>query len=347
MFKIKYMNYKPYEYELLQKELDELGKQGYDCDDLSLFSIFKKKDYPVKYIIEFYKSDKEEKYQQHKDVAKYYEKHTDFGYYPIYSKHHMYVFSGKDNHDFKTNTYKDLLKISDRRTSNTFLLMCLMVFALLSLFYLLFVTQSVTSFLTYGKVICYIGILLLCFYFVYSLYTEFKYTNKIKEYMPSLNVLKKQSSIRKCILVVSVLMIAGGLTEDTLNVRSFSSESHPYLVLSDFGYDNKTEITTTSSHSFLIKDYYSINELSDEIGLVTKEYVFRSISQAESYIQSLVDNPADAISTHIEKVDNLYYGYYEDQLNTIIVPNENKVIILTCSDVFTDDMINTIKDFYK
>ena len=36
MYKIKLINYKPYEYELLQEKLNQLGQDGYKCEDLSL-----------------------------------------------------------------------------------------------------------------------------------------------------------------------------------------------------------------------------------------------------------------------------------------------------------------------
>lgn len=42
MYKFKIINYKPYEYEILQHQLDQLGKDGYYTDDLSFVSIFKK-----------------------------------------------------------------------------------------------------------------------------------------------------------------------------------------------------------------------------------------------------------------------------------------------------------------
>ena len=42
MYKIKIINYQPYEYELFQKTLDKLGQEGFSCQDLSFISLFKK-----------------------------------------------------------------------------------------------------------------------------------------------------------------------------------------------------------------------------------------------------------------------------------------------------------------
>ncbi|UTY39994.1 hypothetical protein NMU03_04090 [Allocoprobacillus halotolerans] len=48
------MNYKPYEYELLQNKLDKLGKAGYITNDLTLLTFFKKVKKTVYYHIDFY-----------------------------------------------------------------------------------------------------------------------------------------------------------------------------------------------------------------------------------------------------------------------------------------------------
>ena len=57
MYKIKIINYQPYEYELFQKTLDKLGQEGFSCQDLSFISLFKKVKQPVYYKIDFYKSE--------------------------------------------------------------------------------------------------------------------------------------------------------------------------------------------------------------------------------------------------------------------------------------------------
>ena len=49
---IKIINYKPYEYELLQEKLSKWGEKGYQTKDLSFISFFKKTDSPVYYQID-------------------------------------------------------------------------------------------------------------------------------------------------------------------------------------------------------------------------------------------------------------------------------------------------------
>ena len=44
--KLMIMNYKPYEYELLQDKLDALGKKGYKTNHLSYISFLKKQIHP-------------------------------------------------------------------------------------------------------------------------------------------------------------------------------------------------------------------------------------------------------------------------------------------------------------
>ncbi len=344
--KIKYINYKPYEYELLKKELDELGKQGYDCNDLSMFSLFRKKDHPIHYKVEFYLSKEKEKYKRDKDIAKYYEKHTEFGYFPIYSKNGMYVFSGDEEHTFKDNEYSNGIKLAEKRVPNIFLLLCLAIFITTVLYFLLFASQSVTAFLTYGKVIAYVGILLLCLSFVYRLYNDFHFSSSIKHGSLSLDKIKKTHTIAISLLMISIIMIAGGLFEDTLNVKEINYDKHPYIQLSDLGHNEQSVINTTSSHSFIIKNSYSTYESIDNIGLYTKEYDFNSVSQATKYVESLIKRPYEVISTKVEKKDDMYYGYYDDTLNTIILQKDNKVVIVTYSKPLTKQHIDTIRNFY-
>ena len=65
--KFMIMNYKPYEYELLQTKLNKLGQQGYITQELSFVTIFNKVDYPVYYHIDFHKTIGSTKIERQKD----------------------------------------------------------------------------------------------------------------------------------------------------------------------------------------------------------------------------------------------------------------------------------------
>lgn len=344
--KIKYINYKPYEHALLQSKLDKLGEQGYDCSDLSMISIFRKKDHPVYYKVEFFLSKEKEKYKQHKDIAKYYEQHTLYGFFPIYSKNGMYVFAGNEDHTFNTTEYSNGIQLAEKRISNIFLLLCGAILLTLMLYYALFATQPVTAFLTYGKPIAYIGILLLCISFIYRLYNDFHYSNAVKHGGLPLDKIKKTHKIAMILLFVSVVLIGGGLIEDSMNIKEFSYDSHPYINLSNFGFQDYDDKKTSSAHGFIIKNSYTAYQSINDIAIYTKEYDFNSAKQANRYIQSLIKRPYEVISTKIVQKDGMYYGYYNDTLNTIILNEDKKVIIVTYSEELNDEIIQTIKNFY-
>ena len=142
-------------------------------------------------------------------------------------------------------------------------------------------------------------------------------------------------------------MIIGGLSEDMINVKNITYKNHPYITLNDLGYNQESEISATSKHGFIIKESISTYETAKDLGLTSKEYTFRSKQQALDYIDYLIQYPYEVISTKIEKQNDLYYGYYEDSLNTILIHKNNHIIIVTCSEHLNDKQIQTIKNFYQ
>src|SRR5699024_602347 len=108
--KFMIMNYKPYEYELLQTKLNKLGQQGYITQELSFVTIFNKVDYPVYYHIDFHKTIGSTKIERQKDKDAFARKYQQKGYQPIYAKHHMFVFVSKKQKDlpFSWEDKKDI-----------------------------------------------------------------------------------------------------------------------------------------------------------------------------------------------------------------------------------------------
>lgn len=86
------MNYKPYEYELLQEKLNKLGQQGYFTNELGLLTIFEKVDEPIYYHIDFHKTYGSSKSERKEEQDAFTRKFKQKGLHPIYSKHNMYVF---------------------------------------------------------------------------------------------------------------------------------------------------------------------------------------------------------------------------------------------------------------
>ena len=101
MYKIKIINYQPYEYELFQKTLDKLGQEGFSCQDLSFISLFKKVKQPVYYKIDFYKSEGKSRFEKMENRNHFLNYYIERDYQPIYSKRGMYVFKGQKECDAK------------------------------------------------------------------------------------------------------------------------------------------------------------------------------------------------------------------------------------------------------
>lgn len=353
MYKIKLINYKPYEYELLQEKLNQLGQDGYKCEDLSLISVFKKVDHPIYYHFDFFKSHSRTRREKQIDKLNYYDIYLEKGYHNIYNKHGLCIFMGE----------KELKK--DNKTHNREFLEQLDVIAYLSRFLssigisllciiLFFAFSRINSFLSNGILFFYLGFV---FAFIASIYRTFLNYQGMKKMKTSFDqrqyhIINKKTKTYRLIYgilaLLSCLCIVGGLASDTLSAHEFTLQEHPVLTLSSLTNEETQEFTTSSQSSIMIPHYYSSLEIGKENSvLYIKEYQLASLKSANQLISDFQKNPNQLSCSRLEEKNNVLYGYVNDTLASFIIQKDKRVVVVSLSFAPSEKQIQTIIDYYK
>ena len=105
--KIKLTNYDTSEYKLLETKLNNLSKQGYNCDNADFFTFFKHDNKRFYYKTDIFIPDKNSHQKNHEQRDKWLLNYLDHGYKFIGKTHKIYVFKNK-----KDITIKEIHNIS-------------------------------------------------------------------------------------------------------------------------------------------------------------------------------------------------------------------------------------------
>lgn len=351
--KIKFMNYKPYEYELLQEQLNQLGAQGYTANDMSLISFFRKKDKPVYYTIDFFNPTGSSRHEIKESQFTFIDKYADRGYHCIYHKNNMYVFMSKENKPIhiQWQDKKDIITFKMRIKSFAFFFISIIALTL----YSLYLSQSTFDmFYSYGITLYYIGIALLLIvaslknYFDFHKLTQFYHQLQIGKPQIKNKHLLQLKKIYQIFLIVICLLIGGGLVEDVVNNQPYCFEEHMPIQLKDFGYEQDSTLSTQSYSSFTIpRTYISLegSETSDET-LYIKEFEFHSQEKAQKIFNQMKDNPQIYSCDTQTSDDSMIYGYIDNTLISIVVLHDQTVTIIIPSFEVNESHVQMIQDFY-
>lgn len=353
-YKLKFINFRPYEYELLQKKLDKLGKSQYITDDLSFLTIFKKVNHPVYYKIDFFNPTGKTKSEKNKSKNIFYDPYLDKCYEPIYNKKGMYVFVGDHpiqdlvKWDKKTDFINDKTKL---KNLNAFMISLFVTF-----FFIIvsFYAMNIDTFLSYGITIVYAGFLFACITAIYRTFCNLFYTNKFQKKLQDVHnkfSISKLNHLRKIYMIAVLLcifLITGGMIEDTLNAKTFDPYQHNLLLLEDLGIEGQTELSTQSHSSFTVPHSYSSLEISeDNTILYIKEYQLHSTKSAKKLISDFEKQPDLYLCTSVQNKNNVLYGYHEAELTTLIIQNKNSVILISFDFQINEKQIKTAIQFYS
>lgn len=353
MYKFKIINYKPYEYEILQHQLDQLGKDGYYTDDLSFVSIFKKVNHPIYYKIDFFKQTGKTRTEKNNLKDAFCDPYLEYNYQPIYNKNGMYVFVGETEFDIniKWNQKENYIDEKKRYQPIGYMLSTLLV--LICLLVAPFYSTTIDVFLTYGTAISYLGLILLCmtcfyrhacsFYF----YSQFYQMIHKKINVLKISLLSKLRFFYKMSFIISVILIIGGLTEDIFNTQDLTKNECNILTFEDLGIKEKTEFSAKKKTGFFVSPYYTSIELTEHDVLYTKQYHFHSSKQAENKLDKIINHPENYDCTHFSAHDLAYYGYVDEQLTTLVIPHQNTITIVNFVFDYTNDNLNAIIQYYK
>jgi hypothetical protein len=350
----KIMNFRPYEHELLQQKLNRLGQLHYSTDDLSFLSIFKKTDTPVYYKIDFFTPKGKNKADKKKSKELFYDPYLDEFYQPIYNKKGMYVFIG--DHEIpeliKWEEKQDF--IDDKKRLNS--LNAFVIALLVTIFFIVgsLYAMNIDTFLTYGITIAYIGLILALCTTVFRTFCNLFYTH---QFYKQLQVKKHQlpqstlSLLRKIYIiftVISVIFIAGGMIEDTLNAQSFTIQEHPLLTLNNLGISGETKLSTQKKSSFTVPNSYSSLETAPDNSLLyLKEYQLHSEQSASQLMHDFKKQPDLYLCTSAKIENNVLYGYSQKDLTTLIIQNKNQVILVSYGFIPNETQIQTTIQYYQ
>lgn len=354
MYKFKIINYKPYEYELLQAQLDTLGQQGYTTDDLSLISIFKKLNHPVYYKIDFFKQTGKTRIEKSALKERFLDPYIDAGYEPIYNKNRMYVFVGEKEFN-KPIKWKEKENIIDDKKIFKNLFLAVFTLFLSGLFLIASLSSMhIDTFLSYGMTFIYVGVIVLCIAIVYRNFSNLHHTNMLKKKLSSTDVhfhLKSLQKLRKIYLIlftIACIFIGGGLIEDLVNSKDIDFNKHPIISLHDIGIEGSTKKEAYSKSSFTIPHLYNYLEtLDDDTVFYVKEYELNSKESATQLFNNFLDHPNEILCDTVENSQNIIYGYNNKNLSAIVIHKENNVVLISFTWDITEQQIKKIIDYYQ
>ncbi|MCD7949155.1 MAG: hypothetical protein LUG12_02690 [Erysipelotrichaceae bacterium] len=345
-YQLHIINYKPYEYQLLQDKLNKLGNEGYYCDDLSFLSLFKKTDKKVYYKIDFFSMTGKTRNEKMNSRQELFDKYLDENYQPAYAKKGMYVFIG--DHPIDINHMPKPILNKSKKTRYEGLFTAALLGSVLFV-YFLSVNLRINALLSYGIVFFYLGLIVLCIIFMFRTYFNKEYMKKLDEQLPNDQIdipndrIKTLRRIYLMLVIICALFIGGGLLEDFTNGKSFNQQQHQFLTLSNLNIDSTSELTTQSYCGFIAKNsYISLEVADDDYILYIKEYHFNSNSFAEEYIYEVTSDVED-----YQTQDNVTYVYEDNIITLLLIKNDNTVTYVSFGFEPTEQQIATAIAFYK
>lgn len=351
MYKIKIMNYKNYEYELLQNELNQLSQQGYEIKNIHWLTLLKKTDQKYQYIVKLFHPEGKSHFDKNISKQKFLDYYLDQEYQMLFQKKNLYVLKGTN--PIKSQFSKNPVTNKDISQS---ILYCLSMIAL-SIFFFFNSQQSMTfDFLSsYGLTFTYIGILLLFLTLTYQSATKTFYLIKLKNCFENKksyiqkNILKIHHNIYTFLLIVSIIFMVGGTIEDYFNAESISIQDHPMLNLQQLQITQDT-IQSYKKHSgFQIPQYYHYLEYTqdEKYILQVKEYIMNSKNDAQEIWNELASKPEQYQCDTIKQENNVIYGYTEKKLTSLIIVNNEHVYSISINFDLTKQQVHTILKQYQ
>lgn len=353
MYKIKIINYKPYEYELFQNQLDQLGQQGYKTSDLSFVSIFQKENHPVYYQIDFSTQVGRTRREKRHIQDAFCQPYIDKDYQPIYAKKGMYVFVGEEKPHSHINWQdkKDFINGGTRFRSFVYLAITLLLTAGLITGFFTYLT--IDSFLSYGLVSAYVGIFLICLTMIFRQSSNTYHTQKFHRLLEhgdhhfDISKLKRLKKIYNILAILCLILVLGGLGEDVFNRQEISIQDHPTLTMKDLGMNQKSDISLHHQSSFVIPNSYTALEMVKDDILYIKEYHFHSQNAASQLFEDYKDDPKLYSCTTVKQDNNVLYGYTDQTLTALIIQKEKRIVLVSVSFTLNPQQIQSIIQYYS
>lgn len=354
MYKLKIMNYQPYEYELLQQLLEDMSHAGYETKSIHFLTLFKKTTKQYHYIVDLFQGEGQSHYDKRISKERFLDSYIDKDYQIIYCHKGMYVFKGEmEPTTIKWEKKKNF--VTNKRLSQSWIYF---ITALIISF--LFISNTLTnitfdSFLSYGSLILYIGLLLLCctliYYFGLNAYYFVRFKKQLleKQHYLKTQILKKHHYIKNTLIMICSCLILIGLVEDLFNQKNITLQDHPIMTLQDLQINQSTQTQYKKQSGFQISEYYHYLEYTDDENYILniKEYTFSSQTRAQKIWNDFESDPSVYQCDTIEENNNIIYGYAEKKRNCIIIQKNNSIYFVSTNFHINEIQTQTIINQYQ
>ena len=209
--------------------------------------------------------------------------------------------------------------------------------------------MTINTFLTYGSYFLYGGIACLCLSLCYRFIMNFILASKYRQRRLSKQTIRLHHRIAVIAVLVSLIMMLGGLIEDTFNHRNVTLEEHPLITLKDLDIEGEVERDYTKQSGFQVHPfYYSLEYTKDQkYILYTNQYHLSSDEKAKDVYHDLISNPLQLGYTKIKDEGQVGYGYIQDEMSCLLIQNQDTVTVISFNFVPNQKQIDTTLSFYQ
>lgn len=354
MYKLRIINYQPYEYEILQDLLNQMAKQGYHTKQLSFFTLFKKTNETSQYRVDLFSSNAKSHYNKNIDKDRFISNYLDHDYKEIYHRKELYVFKGtKDLPPIPWNKRKDVLSSQSIRNQLMWALTCIVI--TLAFTYYSIKGFSYDTFLTYGSLFIYIGLVGMFFGFSYYLLMCYKYKNQFKNQLENgqpqipFQHLKKQYQSFHIYMIVMIVLFISGFVEDSFNPKDITLTSHPQITLQEISHIQDTNSTYIQKNGFFINHYYRYFETTNDESnmLLVEEYNYNDENKAKQLLEYFYNDPSKySCDQLLKQDDHIAIGQLENENIAVFIQKKNSLYIISKNNEFTQKQIQTIINYY-
>lgn len=349
--KFRLTNFDSSDYKQFENMLNELSKQGYNCNSVDLVTFFKQDNQQYYYKTDIFIYDKSKKDTKHDQKKKWLSKYSSFGYDYIGKTKKIYVFKAKKPNKLRGTDEQLLLKYFKR--SKTILNAILIFVAMFLSFFLIpsvFLNKDPQEFMTNGTIILHYVPLLFCLALLCRFFIQYLTTEKIKLLLTN----KKQPSytsnfpfiVSNWLLISSIFLIALGFGLDFIERKEVPLDNR-IITLSDLNIENSHSDFNTyvTSSSIIINESISYYENNSTDAIKVNYYQYDSNDKASIAL----DDYLETLENEKKQITNGYLLASDSTYNSIAFVKEDQLIVIqTTIDLLKDNTYQLITEFnYK
>lgn len=353
MYKIKIINYQPYEYELLQDLLNDLSSKGYETNQLHFISLFKKTNQNQQYIVDLFQPQGSSFLDKNASEDRFLDQYLERNYKKIYSRKGLYVFKGQQ--DLPPIQWQNKAFVLDKIITKNISLFLLMAFITIGFYIYSQSVMTIDTFLSYGRTLIYIGLLTLFLLLTYKFFMNAFCHLKLKKQLTVGKTHLKKSilSLFHIIYIIAcfltAMMFVLGFIEDTINQESITIKDYPTITLNDLNMNKETISTYTKHEGFQIPcstQYLEYTKNQENI-LLVKTYQFHSENKAKKQWHHFYQNPSEYSCDKIKKEGNVLYGYTNNELTCLLFQKNKSIILVSINFSLNQQQLQTIMNTYQ